>query len=57
VIGDKGEHDLDTIYRRDYQEKPITICPILKMPRIPTTISYPNQHVTYNKNSGSWVEK
>ena len=57
VVGDKGPHDLNTIYRQDYTEKPSTICPILQMPSIPSSISHPNQYITYNKNSGSWVQK
>ena len=58
TIADKGPHDLNTIYRQDYKEKPQPeICPVLKMPSYPQSVSYPNQHVTYNKNSGSWVEK
>ena len=57
-LADKGPHDLSTIYRQDFKDKPYPpVCPIHKMPKCPTSVSHPNQHVSYNKFSGSWVEK
>lgn len=51
----KGPHDLNTIYRQDFKEKPQPeICPIHKMPVVPSSVIYPTQHLTYNKFSGSW---
>ena len=58
VIAEKGPHDLSTIYRQDFKEKPQPeVCPVLKLPTLPKQLSHPSQHVTYNKHSGSWVEK
>jgi hypothetical protein len=55
-IAEKGPHDLNTIYRQDYKEKPQPeVCPVLKLPSLPQSVSYPSHHLTYNKNSGSWV--
>lgn len=51
----KGTHDLGTIYRDDYKEKPMPEpCPILKMPIYPKKIHHPHQHLVYNKNHRKW---
>lgn len=56
VVGEKGPHDLQTIYRQDYKEKPQPeVCPVIKLPNLPSQVHYPSQHITYNKHSGSWV--
>ena len=55
-LADKGPHDLSSIYRQDFTEKPQPqVCPIHRMPKHPSCVSHPSQHVVYNKWSGSWV--
>jgi hypothetical protein len=55
-LADKGPHDLSTIYRQDFKDKPYPpLCPIHKMPKYPSQVSHPSQHVKYNKWSGTWV--
>ena len=57
-LADKGPHDLSSIYRQDFIDRPKPdICPIHKMSKYPTCVSHPSQHVVYNKHSGSWIEK
>ena len=58
VLTPTGPHDLNTIYRQDFKDKPQpTVCPVVKLPKMPQNLSHPSQHLTYNKFSGSWEEK
>lgn len=57
-VADKGKHILKTTYREDFNtKKTLDICPILTLPRYPTQINYPSQHVSFDKRSGVWETK
>ena len=48
-------HDLSSIYRDDFQNKPVPEpCPILKMPERAKRLLHPYQHLVYNKNFNRW---
>lgn len=55
AIAQKGPHDLNTIYRQDFKEKPQPqVCPVLKLPTLPSSLTHPSQHILYNKHTGGW---
>lgn len=57
-VAPKGTHELSSIYRDDFREKPLPEpCPVNKMPARQNKISYPHQHIVYNKHLMRWTEK
>ena len=57
-ISEKGPHDLNTIYRQDFQGRPGDHkCPIFSLPRFANKIRGPNSHLGYDSTSNQWVER